>query len=306
MRALARNGALASFLVVAACARDTSSEATTATAEAEPGSPVLDEDDLLDVAALGRALRRPHAVTRRALGPHRLRYQARYETTPTPPPPSTPALDTPVHLARSIQDELELVWATVDPATPRFTLDQRNDAGRGRHVVRIGETLYTHLEHRPWITFPVESELDELWLDDAYRSAYDALAFVAPALQLALRSGGDTDAVLELSLASERREPLEGTRPPTATWREHVVFTALRGELALDPRTGTWRSIRVDATYHIDGTPMSGSFSFSGTLEPLASEALPPIEPPDDARPLADRRRLEAEKRRLLADLAPT
>lgn len=308
MRTLARNGALAAILVGAACGRDTPSEATKATAEVEPGSPILSEDDVVDVAALGRALRRPHALIRSALGPHRLRYEAQFETSPAPPPRANPEEGAPVHPARAIRDELELVWASHDPKTPRFTLNQRNDAGRGRHVVRIGETLYTHVEHRPWISFPVESELDELWLDDAQRSAYDALAFIAPAVELALRDGTDDPThlvVLDLSLASEPKPALDDPRPPTATWREHVVFTAIRGELTLDPMLGAWRKMRVDARYRIEGTPTTGSFAFAGTLEPLAADALPPIEPPADAEPLADRLRLDAEKRRLLADLAP-
>lgn len=310
VRTLARNGAIGWLFLALACGRDSASPEASARDPKAPAAAFLDEDALGDLEAVARALHQPHAALRNALGPHRLRYRAHFASTPKPPPPGLPALDQPVPRARDIHDELELVWATLDPDEPRFTLDQRNDSNRGRHVVRLGDQLYTRLEHRDWVTFAVEADLDELWLDDAQRSAYDALAFIAPAVVMQYDEEGSTadHAVLRFAMASSEQQSSSVTLPSAsqrAAWREAVEFTAVEGKLELDPQKGRWRSMHVDARYHIRGSSMDGLFNFEGTLEPLDTAELRPITPPATAQPIEDRRRLEYERQELLEGLAP-
>lgn len=304
MHPLARNGALTGLLVASACGRDPAQPRTDSDAPA-----LMETDDLTDPAAVVQFLSPSHAAMRTALGPHRLTYRAHFVSSPDPRPPALPALDAPVYQGRDLVDELELVWASAGSDAPRYALEQRNDAGRGRHVIRLDDQLYVRLEHRPWSIVPLESDIDQTWLDDALRSAHDAFAFVAPAIELGVDST-DGHARLGISLAAETpdtatppsEDPAASDRAP---WRDKVVFEAIEGVLELNLTRGAWSALDLDARYHIEGTPLQGRFRFKGSLTPADPNALPEPTAPDDAMPISDRRRLDEERRRLLQGLTP-
>jgi len=263
--------------------------------------------DAPPVATVLAALRRTHRDVRAQLGPHRLRYRAHFVTTPQPPPPANPPVDAPVPKNHDLHDELELLWASADP---RFELRQANDAGRGRHVIRIEDTLYSQLDHRPWLAAPSEGAIDELWLEDAQRSAHDAVAFVAPALAVAA-APEQTDSALVLALSLSTADPSPGVAgSPDSKFRSAARFDAIEGELRIDRKTGIWSALRLHAKYHLDAdadagpAAIHGVLEYDGSLEAIASEvAVAAVTAPPDAAPLVDRTRLREDERRLLHGL---
>lgn len=262
------------------------------------------EGDPLDALTL---LARPHAAVREGLGPHSLVCKTTLSLAPTRPPPPNPPVDTPVPPDQAIADEVALRWETPDDAGPRFALEQHNDKERGRSVVMLGGMVYSKLEHRPWTFHPLESEVHELWLDDAWRTGHDALEFLLPGATVTTEpavgegwAGGDA---IRLTLA-----PGSGTTPPGREqgWRTEVAFSALSGTILIDAGTGAWLSVDASATYTVEGGaggPLAGQFEVHGRLAPTLPAA-PAVATPKDAVALPQRHRYEEERKRLLDGLA--
>ena len=262
------------------------------------------EGDPLEILAL---LARPHAAVREQLGPHSLVVKTTLSLAPTQPPDPNPELDSPVPPDQAIADDVALRWETPDAAGPRFALEQHNDKELGRSVVMLGGMLYAKLEHRPWTFHPVESDVHELWLDDAWRAGHDALEFLLPGATVTTEAapgegweGGDA---VRLTLA-----PGAGTIPAgrEQSWRSKVAFSALSGTLLVDAVTGTWLSVDGRATYTAlggAGGPLAGQFEVHGRLAPSLPGA-PAVTQPQDAVALPERHRYEDERKRLLDGLA--
>ncbi len=258
----------------------------------------------LDMLAL---LGRPHAEVRDALGPHALTATTTLSLRPTTPPEPNPAVDTPVQPDQALSDQLSMRWEPGDDRGPRFALEQHNDADRGRSVVALDGLLFAKLDHRPWTRQPVESEIHELWLDDAWHVAHDAVEFLLPGATLVTSDAPgegwkDGDAV-RITL-----EPGPPTPPPGANpgWRSGVAFSALSGEVLVDVQTGAWLEVDAKATYTVDSGPtgpLAGQFEVHGVLAASLPDT-PAVRAPKDAVALPERHRYEEERKRLLDGLA--
>ncbi|MBK6916223.1 MAG: hypothetical protein IPH07_02370 [Deltaproteobacteria bacterium] len=142
-----------------------------------------------DVAGVLGACGLSHARARAVLGPHRLHVTTTTALAPEGDPAThEAAVGERRPLSESITDDLDLVWATTAPNQPRFSLTQSNNHDRGRAVVVDGEQVYTRDHGRDWYVAPLQSDVHELWLDDAARAVHDVLALAAPQLAVAASS----------------------------------------------------------------------------------------------------------------------
>lgn len=261
------------------------------------------------VEAVLRALGQSHATVRRDLGPHRLRYTARFELGDPEGDAPEPALDGPAVSDTSITDELELVWAPAAETDPqgssRLHLRQSNDKDRGREVVVVDGNVHTSDLHRGWQFYPLETDLHERWLDEAQRAVHDAIELAAPRLRLEPKTSPDGTLAFVLGMSERSDEALRREGAPSR-WRAEAELERIAGELVLDAVIGGWRSAKVDVQYALraaDGRMLRGIVRIEGSVEPLSPDAVA-IRAPADSRPLAERTRLHAERQELLDGLA--
>lgn len=297
-------GSLLGCLFGLGCGDDDEASAPT---EVDAGTPVAERLLAGKPLLLLEVLSEPHASVREVLGPHALTLKTSLTLRPTEPGQANPALDSRVAADQTVSDTVALRWDSPDEAGPRFALEQHNDQDRGRSVVAVDGKLYAKLEHRPWTFHAVESNVHELWLDDAWRAAHDAVLFLMPGATITAEAapgegwqGGDA---VRVTL-----KPGPGLRPPGAAqgWRSRVAFSALAGDLLVDADSGAWISLDATATYSLAGGsagPLSGQFEVHGRVAPTLPEA-PSVTAPQEAVALPERHRYEEERKRLLGDLA--
>ncbi|HEY8375390.1 MAG TPA: hypothetical protein VIK91_02825 [Nannocystis sp.] len=264
---------------------------------AAPGAPTL-------LAVLGQG----HAVARELLGRHTLQYEAEFSLVPAEP--ARPVVDAPVLLEQKVKDTLELRWAAGPGEPVRFYLSQRTDKHRGREVMVVDEQVYTRMLHRGWHVRPLDvplsgGDLHLRWLDEAQRAVHDVVELAAPALSVTAREEGDVVQV-GLSLGSGSASAPASALAPGRAWRERAEITGVEGTLTLDRATGLWQQADVRVTYtlrDVQDRLVRGETHLTG-----AAARAPELElhPPQDAKPLPERVRYEAERRRLLEGLAGT
>lgn len=257
------------------------------------------------------ALDQPHAVVRQRVGPHVLTTTSDVSLAPVGEPATVhPPLDAPVVGPWAVHDELTLRWATPpDPSAAMLALSQSNDHERGRDVVVVGQTMHVRQAHRPWVHYPRDSDVIELWLDDAQRSVHDAVELAAPRLSLrAARVDGaglEGGPAVEITLAlADATDPGLVAAGPTQAWRAGVEIQAVEGTILLDAGSGAWLSAAVEVAYGLagaDGRPLRGSLQLRAQVAPGSPG---PIEAPADSIPLPQRLRYDEEQRRLLDGLA--
>ena len=307
---------------VPACGEDSEADAapSAAAAGATHATTTTDWSERIaepGVADLLAALAQPHAVIRPAVGPHRLHTEADFSLTPTdvfvptednPSRPLRP-VDQPVVLPQQVHDEVTLQWAPEDEDDIRLSLAQHNDHDRGRDVIVLGETVHVHHDHRGWFHYGRDSDVLELWLDDAQRSVHDAVQLAAPRLALQITPlpegglAGGAAVEIALSLAEDRDDRLVAAGP-TQGWRSGATVNAVSGVVRLDAKTGAWLSAEVDVRYALigaNGQPMDGHLQLRGDVQPGAPAA---IAAPPDSEPLPTRVRYDQERRELLDGLA--
>lgn len=300
-------------VLVSGCSSSTHDEADPARQRASTkDAPWADALRDPGVETVLRALAQPHAAVRDAIGPHRLRYTAELSLVDpaSGDDEALPELDAPAVLDQEVHDELELVWAPSSPATPRLRLRQSNDHERGREVILVDGRLHTRQRHRPWVHYPVETDLHERWLDDAQRAVHDVVELAAPRLRIDAqttdRPGFDGAAVaLKLGLAEATNATLQRSGS-VSRWRGQAEVQQVSGEIVLDATTGAWLSANVDVQYALeaaDGRTLRGAVHLEGTVEPLPEGGVD-IRAPADSEPLAERTRLQAERQELLDGLA--
>ncbi len=284
-------------LVLAAALLACGGRAPEAGADPEPAG---EQAEPVDLPAVVRALSRTHADLRARVGPHRLHYTFEVRMAPERPAPD-PAPAGPGHARPvAVRDQVALTW------TPQaLDFAHHNDGDRGRWFKIVGERMYTRLPHRPWHVQDLETDSHELWLDEAARGAADALAFVAPALDLGEPESDGELRTFSLALRDEP-EPTPAVEGPGA-WRAALVFSRIEGTLILHGPSATLRSLELAAEFARParaGEPaMSGTVRFSGQLEPAGAGELR-VEPPPEATPVPERRRLVPLQRRVLRGLA--
>lgn len=294
------------MLLAAACGEqaDTAPTAARADAPAESQREALRSGDPQVVLAV---LGRPHAAVRETLGPHALQTRVTLSLKPTQTTRPNPPVGASVARADTVVDRIDLRWETEDDAGLRFALEQHNDHDRGRSVVMMGGQLYAKLEHRPWTFHAVESEVHELWLDDAWRAAHDAVEFLLPGATVSTEevagegwNGGDA---IRFTLERGAGVTPEG---PDPGWRKGVAFSALAATVLVDAESGAWLALDATATYTIEGGaagPLAGGFEVHGRVAPTLPDA-PAVAVPQGAVALPERHRYEEERKRLLDGLA--
>lgn len=305
------------MLVAAACGDDDDGAAQGPTAQAGEAGDRTAALQGAEVGAVLDALAQGHQRARTTIGPHRLTVRAELALAPEGDPKTTePAVGEPRPVADAVNDDIRVIWASTGDAEPRLSIAQHNDHDHGRDVVVADERMYTRHEHRGWYVQPLQSDIYELWLDDAQHAVHDVLSLAASRLQLAAETkggeglaGGDAIA-LALSLAptsDASRVPHEGT----AAWRAQAEITAVEGEVVLDARSGLWLRADVRVRYAMpgpDGRPLRGDAHIRGAVEPLSPDtATAEIGNASDwqkAEPLLERTRYEVERARLLDGLA--
>ena len=259
-------------------------------------------------AALLTLLGRRHREVRGALGPHRITYTLDTELIPVEDP-GRPKVGEPVLTEQRVVDELVLEWATTDDGPELFRLEQHNDADEGREVVLIDETIYTKLRHRPWFSRELDSQLHELWLDDAFHCMNDAVAFAGPALAVSVEEGDEIGGRPTLAVTLGMAEGNDATLVPSdpgSIWRHGVAFEAIEGALSLDKETGAWLTGDLRVGYVASdklGRKLRGSLEITGKLEPVDGSNLA-ITAPEGVAPLPQRERYEVERVKLLDGLA--
>lgn len=265
-----------------------------------------------DVDGLLAALQQGHLRARTGLGPHRMKIHSELALAPEGEPAThEPAVDELRPTPQHVVDDLELVWATTEPNRPRFSLVQTNDHERGREVVVDGTRMYTRHRHRAWYVQELQADLHELWLDDAQRSIYDAIALAAPrlAVQATEEAGAGIGggAAIRFALATAATsDPNRALAKHGQAWRADAEIDEVSGSVLVDAGSGLWLSAEVHVRYGMpgpDGRRLRGSVDASAEVAPVSPEAAE-IVIPSDAQPLLERTRYEAERARLLDGLA--
>ena len=253
-------------------------------------------------------LAQDHALTRELIGPHRLRYRAEIETGPVGLAPSEtppdPRVGDPIVERFAVTDELELVWGSQPGQGPRLSLDQHNEHGFGRQLIVIDERVWSNLDERGWLERPVESEVWQLWADDAQHAVLDLVELAGPHAELDAVEASD-DAIHVSLRPADRRYGERVVEAPTP-WRRDAEVDVLHATIDLDRATGLWRRAAIELHWRFEdsaGRELEGHASFEASLEPL--DPPPAIAPPSVSRPLPERERPMLLRERMLDGLAP-
>jgi len=255
-------------------------------------------------ATVLKALAQPHSVAREVLGPHRLLYKARFSLAPEAEP-APPRVGKPAPIAQEVEDELELVWGSNPGEAPRFSLSQHNDHDRGRDVIVVDGNVYTRMRNRGWLVRQVESDMTELWLDDAQLAAHDLVELAAPRLHVASESTDD-EGTPTVRVDLGVTDSVDANLAPRSGWRREVTIDDISGGLSLLAESGLWLSAEIVVHYHLrqaEGGTLRGTASLEGKVERITAEAAR-ISAPAQAQPVPERIRYEVERKRLLEGLA--
>ncbi len=251
--------------------------------------------------SLMAVLAQPHEVAQ-ATGPHRIAWEAHFETEPTEIPRLVP-VDEPAPEAYKVDDKLVLEWAPGNPE--RLYLRQGPEDPPACHeYMVVDKNVYTRLPHRGWLTHPLEAGAHRLWLDEAQRGPHDVIAFAAPALAVATAVGeSSVEVTLSLAESVDANQVAQGTN---RAWRQSVSFTRIDGSVEIDRTTGLWRAATIDVGYAFEdvrGHRVTGVINFRGQLTTGLAADNAVRAPPDEVESTPNRVRYEVEKRELLKGL---
>jgi hypothetical protein len=264
-----------------------------------------DYDTLVSLLAQG------HAVAREQFGPHRLRYNASFKTgsanidAAQPLPDVT--VDQPIYERFAVTDVLELLWGSQPGEAPKLVLDQHNEHEHGRALVLIEDREWANLDGRGWFERPLESDLWQLWLDDAQHAVLDLVELAGPHADIASVALEDLDGrpAVRVSLRqSDQRHPERTADGPTP-WRRDAEVQVISATIVLDRATGLWRRASIELSWSFRDSAhrdLRGHALFEGSVDPLGEA--PAIVPPADAKPVPERDRPELMRERLLDGLA--
>jgi hypothetical protein len=252
-----------------------------------------------------------HGVARNLLGPHRLRYTAQLGTGPVGIDASAPlpdvAVGEPIYERFDVTDELELRWGSSPGEPPRLYLEQRNEHEHGRALIVIGEQTWTQLDGQTWLAGPLESDLWQLWADDAQHAVLDLVQLAGPHADLDAVESIEVDGrpAVRVSLrASETHHP-ERTLEAATPWRHGATVEIATASIVLDRETGLWLAAQMELRWRFEdvaGRDLAGLARFDGRVEIPAEP--PPIAPPGTSEPIPERERPQLLRDRMLDGLA--
>lgn len=250
------------------------------------------------------ALAQNSASARALLGPHRLHYTADFSLLPETP--SRPVVDQPVQLEQKVRDELTLTLGSALGEPLQLHLSQKTDKGEGREVIILDEQVYTRLAHRGWHARALDSELHNVWLDEAQHCVHDLVELAAPALTVTVADTGDT---VEVTLGrADAVDPTLVVAGHGREWRQRSELGEITGSITLHRATGLWRKADLSVAYVVRDVldrPQRGVATLSATAEPGAAADLVVLAP-QPVTPVPERTRPELERQRLLHGLAGT
>ncbi|GEM_PF-3071144 len=274
-----------------------------------------------DWGGLTDLLAQPHASARTRLGPHTLRYSAEISVGPSALSDSAllPPVDVnePVLERFSVRDTLALTWAAEPGAPPQFQLSQATEdlspeaagleARSQRELTVIDERAWAALDGAGWYARPLESDLWQVWLDDAQRAALDLVELAGPAADIDRVEGVEHQGrrALRVSLRPSDVPHMDRVVEGLVPWRRDATVELTRAELILDAATGLWLAVDIELQWRFrDGAdrPMRGRARLEGEVLPLAQA--PSIAPPSESLPVPERDRPQLLRQRLLDGLA--
>jgi hypothetical protein len=259
-----------------------------------------------------------HEDARKLLGPHRLRYTAQLGTGPAGLDPSAPlpdvAVGEPIYERFELTDELELRWGSAPGEPIRLALEQHNEH-HGRGLIIIDEQTWSRLDDHPWLAAPLETDLWQLWADDAQHAVLDLVQLAGPHADVGALEAIEVDGrpAVRVSLrASETHHPERTTEAPTP-WRHGATVEIATASIVLDRATGLWLAAQIELRWHFEdaaGRDLAGLARFDGRVE-VASASGPQkpgspalVEPPPESEPVPERERPELLRERMLDGLA--
>jgi hypothetical protein len=252
-----------------------------------------------------------HGVARELLGPHQLRYTAQLGTGPVGIDAAAPlpdvAVGEPIYERFELTDELELRWGSAPGEPPRLYLEQHNEHQHGRALILIDEQTWTQLDGQTWLAGPLETDLWQLWADDAQHAVLDLVQLAGPHADLGELEHIEVDGrpAVRVSLrASETHHPERTLDAPTP-WRHGATVEIDMASIVLDRVTGLWLAAQIVLRWRFEdaaGREMAGLARFDGRVEILATP--PVIVPPATNEPLPERERPQLLRDRMLDGLA--
>lgn len=252
-----------------------------------------------------------HAVARNLLGPHRLRYTAQLGTGPVGVPPDAPlpdvALGEPIYERFDLTDELELRWGSAPGEPPRFFLEQHNEHEHGRALIVIGEQSWTQLDGLTWLAGPLESDMWQLWADDAQHAVLDLVQLAGPHADIDSVEPIEVDGrpAVRVSLRASETHHVERTLDAPTPWRHGATVEIATASIVLDRATGLWLAAQIELRWRFEdiaGRDLAGLARFDGRVEIPAEP--PPIAPPSTSEPIPERERPQLLRDRMLDGLA--
>lgn len=252
-----------------------------------------------------------HEQARSLLGPHRLRYTAQLTTGPANLGPDDPlayvAVGEPIHERFTVTDQLELRWGSQVGEPPRLYLEQHNEHEHGRALIVIDEQEWSQLDGRGWLARPLETDLWQLWADDAQHAVLDLVELAGPFADIDAVEVTEVDgrAAVRVSLRAATGHHAERTRATLTDWREHANVEIGAASIILDRATGLWLAAQIELRWVFAdeaGRKLTGLARFDGRVE-IPARA-PEIAPPSQFAPVPERERLELLRDRMLDGLA--
>lgn len=263
-----------------------------------------------DYGSLTALLGQGHAVAREQLGPHRLRYAATISTGPAELDDGQPLPDVsvgqPIYERFVVTDNLELLWGSRAGEPPRLSLNQYNEHQHGRALILIGEREWANLDGRGWFERPLESDLWQLWADEAQHAVLDLVELAGPHADIdaVTLEQLDGDPMVRVRLRqSDRRHPERTVDAPTP-WRRDAEVRVIAATIVLDRATGLWRRASIELAWSFKDSAhrdLRGHARLEASVDPIEQA---PIVPPADAQPVPERDRPELLRQRLLDGLA--
>lgn len=274
-----------------------------------------------DWATLVEIVGQPHARSRELLGPHHMRYQADFETAPEGlaadervPPVD---VDEPILERFLVRDHLDLQWASAPGEPPRLHLRQRvedrtpnssrAEEVEARELIVLDQRAWAAIDDLGWFERPLESDLWQLWLDDAHHTARDLVELAGPVADIGSVEPTEHQGrpAVHVSLRPSDRPHPERTVEALVPWRRDATIELVRGDLVLDSASGQWLAIDFELRWSFRDAgdrPMAGRVALAGSVE--AVHPPPAIQPPAAAEPVPERDRPELLRARLLDGLA--
>src|SRR5690606_9524479 len=127
-------------------------------------------------------------------------------------------------------------------------LEQHNEHEHGRALIVIDEQEWSQLDGRGWLARPLETDLWQLWADDAQHAVLDLVELAGPFADIDAVEVTEVDgrAAVRVSLRAATGHHAERTRATLTDWREHANVEIGAASIILDRATGLWLAAQIE------------------------------------------------------------